>query len=223
VHGELELSEETRDRMAELRALSDRAEAGDKQARRKLRLMVRASSAEVVGRASDVGRRAGRVLARSAAGGDPLAEEALCAKLDRMRAEIAGEDPTPLEVLLTERVVSLWMLTTLLEVLLASQYRRDAGGGLKQALAPLPHPAVADTRERHQALLRGHKGASQGEKAARGATVRVSAQAAALRGSVGPPLGAHGWSSRWPRADRGTLVTHRATSATSKLTKDLGV
>ena len=41
-----------------------------------------------------------------------------------MRAEIAGEDPTPLEVLLTERVVSLRMLTTLLEVLVATQYRR---------------------------------------------------------------------------------------------------
>ena len=44
MHGELELSEETRDRLAELRVLSDRAEAGDKVARRKLRLMVRASS-----------------------------------------------------------------------------------------------------------------------------------------------------------------------------------
>jgi hypothetical protein len=132
VHGELEFSEETRDRLAELRVLSDRAEAGDKVARRKLRLMVRASSAEVVGRASDVGRRAGHVLARSAACGDPLAEEALCAKLDLMRAEIACEDPTPLEVLLTERVVSLWMFTTLLEVLLASQYHGNAVDGSKR-------------------------------------------------------------------------------------------
>ena len=91
--------------------------------------MVRASSPEVIGRASDVGRRAGRTLAHTAAGGDPLTEEALYAKLDTMRAEIAGEDPTPLEVLLTERVVSLWMLTTLLEVLIATQYRRNVGEG----------------------------------------------------------------------------------------------
>ena len=91
--------------------------------------MVRASSPEVIGRASDVGRTAGRTLAHTAAGGDPLIEEALYAKLDTMRAEIAGEDPTPLEVLLTERVVSLWMLTTLLEVLIATQYRRNVGGG----------------------------------------------------------------------------------------------
>ena len=46
-----------------------------------------------------------------------------------MRAEIAGENPTSLEVLLTERVVSLWMLTALLEVLIAAQYRRHVGDG----------------------------------------------------------------------------------------------
>jgi hypothetical protein len=123
----LELSEETRDRLAELRALSEKAEAGDKGARKELRLMVRASSPEVIGWASDIARKAGRTLVGAASGGDPLTEEALYAKLDYMRAEIAGEDPAPLEVLLTERVVLLWMFTSLLEVLLATQYRRNAG------------------------------------------------------------------------------------------------
>jgi len=125
--GVLELSEETRDRLAELRALSKKTEAGDKGARGELRRLVRASSPEVIGRASDVARRAGQTLAHTAAGGDLLTEEALHAKLDYMRAEIAGEDPTPLEVLLTERVVSLWMLVTLLEALVATQYRRNVG------------------------------------------------------------------------------------------------
>jgi len=131
--GALELSEETRDRLAELHALSKKAEAGDRDARKELRRLVRASSPEVIGRASDIGRRAGQTLARTAAGGDPLTEEALYAKLDAMRAEIAGEDPTPLEVLLTERVVSLWMLTTLLETLLATQYRRNVHDGPKRS------------------------------------------------------------------------------------------
>ena len=125
--GALGLSKETKDRLAELQALSKRAEAGEKEARKELRLKVRASSEEVIGRASDVGRRAGHTLARTASGGDPLVEEALFAKLDYMRAEIAGEDPTPLEVLLTERVVSLWMLTALLETLVSSQYRKTTG------------------------------------------------------------------------------------------------
>ena len=34
-----------------------------------------------------------------------------------------------MEVLLTERVVSLWMLTSLLEALLATQYRRNVSDG----------------------------------------------------------------------------------------------
>jgi hypothetical protein len=133
--GALELSKETRGRLAELQALSKKAEAGDKEARKNLRLMVRASSEEVIGQASDIGWKMGQTLAHTASGGDPLTEEALYAKLDLMRSEIAGEDPTPLEVLLTERVVSLWMLTTLLEALVATQYRRDVGDG-SERLSP---------------------------------------------------------------------------------------
>jgi hypothetical protein len=129
----LELSEETRGRLAELRAVSEKAEAGDREARKELRRLVRDSSAEVIAEASDFGRRAEQTLARTAAGGDPLTEEALYAKLDLMRREIAGEDPTPLEVLLTERVVSLWMFTTLLEAALATQYRRNVDDGLKRS------------------------------------------------------------------------------------------
>jgi hypothetical protein len=35
--------------------------------------------------------------------------------------EIAGDNPTPLEVLLTERVVACWMLVQLFDVLMAGQ------------------------------------------------------------------------------------------------------
>jgi hypothetical protein len=123
--GALELSEETRARLAELRAVSEKAEAGDKEARKELRRLVRASSPEVVGRAADIGRRAGRVLAHTAAGGDLLTEEALYAKLDTMRVEIAGENPTSLEVLLTERVVACWMLVELFDRLMAAQLWKE--------------------------------------------------------------------------------------------------
>jgi hypothetical protein len=130
--GALELSEETRGRLAELRALSEKAEGGDREARKELRRLVRASSAEVIAEASDFGRRAEQTLARAASGGDLLTEEALYAKLDAMRAEIAGEDPTPLEVLLTERVVSLWMLTKLLAAVVHVPPVLGGQGGLKQ-------------------------------------------------------------------------------------------
>jgi hypothetical protein len=132
VRGTLELSDEARVRLGELRELSEKAEAGDKGARRELRRRLRSSSPEVIGRASDFGRASGRMLARTAAAGNPLTEEALYAKLDRMRLEIAGDNPTPLEVLLTERIVSLWMLTALLEVLIGAQYQ-PAREGWKQS------------------------------------------------------------------------------------------
>jgi hypothetical protein len=51
--------------------------------------------------------------------------EALQARMRHMRAEIAGENPTPLEVLLTERVVAGWLLVEVLEGLIAAQYRPD--------------------------------------------------------------------------------------------------
>jgi hypothetical protein len=54
---------------------------------------------------------------------DPLLEEALVARLDLMRADVVGENLTPLEVLLTERVVSSWLVVEVLEALMSAQLR----------------------------------------------------------------------------------------------------
>jgi hypothetical protein len=176
------MSEDARARLTELKVLSEKAQAGDKEARKELRLMVRASSPEVIGRASDIGRKAGRTLARTAAGGDPLTEEALYAKLDAMRADIAGEDPTPLEVLLTERVVSLWMLTTLLEALLATQYRRDVGDGTER-LSPsylLQQSRILESANRR--YLAAIRELARVRKLEATAPVQVNTQVNVLRG-----------------------------------------
>ena len=117
----LELAGGTEEKLAELQALSEKAEAGDKEARLELRRAVRESSPEIVAEACDVARRGQRVLAETVAGGDMLIEEALCAKVDLMRKEIAGENPMPLEVLLTERIVSSWLLVEVLESLMNAQ------------------------------------------------------------------------------------------------------
>ena len=116
-----ELPEKTSERLKELRSLADRAEAGDPEARRELREALHESSPQVVARASDIARTGQKVLISRAAGKDPLVEEALLARLDLLRAEIAGEDPTPLEELLTERIVSLWLLVETLDVLMSMQ------------------------------------------------------------------------------------------------------
>ena len=113
-----------RDRLKELQALSDKAEDGDEDARVELRRAVRESSPEVIARCSNIARTYRRTLAATASGNDPLAEEAFIRRTEMLAQEIAGENPTPLEVLLSERVASLWALTELQEALLCATYRR---------------------------------------------------------------------------------------------------
>ena len=62
-----------------------------------------------------------RFLIKTAARGDTLADEALVVRLDTMRSEIGGPDPSALELLLVEKIVSVWILTELLELLLSAQ------------------------------------------------------------------------------------------------------
>jgi hypothetical protein len=122
---ELELSKDAKDRLAKLEELSNRAASGDKVARRELRRVLRESGPEVVREASEVARIGQWALIKIAAVGEPLAEEALVARLDLTRVEVAGENPSALESLLTEKIVAVWILTELLELLLSAQL---AGG-----------------------------------------------------------------------------------------------
>jgi hypothetical protein len=117
---DLELSTEAKDRLAKLEELSDRA-ADDKKARGELRRLLRESGPEVVREASELARKGQWALIKTAAGGDTLAEEALVIRLDTMRSEIAGPQPSSLEGLLVEKIVSAWILTELLELLLSAQ------------------------------------------------------------------------------------------------------
>ena len=122
---EIEPREELEPKLARLQALSKEAEGGDKEARKELRRLVRDSSPEVIAEASGIARRAESMLAKTISAGEPLMHEAIQERMRQMRAEIAGEDPTPLEVLLTERVVAGWLLVEVLEGLIAAQYHRD--------------------------------------------------------------------------------------------------
>jgi hypothetical protein len=126
VPGVLELSEDARGRLTELRALSEKAEAGDRNARKELRRLVRSSSPEVIAEASGIAQRAEAMLTKTISASKPLMEEALAARLALMREEIAGESATPLEILLTERVVAGWLLVEVLEGLTAAQFYKGA-------------------------------------------------------------------------------------------------
>ena len=65
------------------------------------------------------------MLIKTVAANDPLTEEALVARLDLMHTEVAGPDPSPLEVLLAERICSLWLLIEVLEWLVSPQLSSD--------------------------------------------------------------------------------------------------
>ena len=118
----LELTEATRKRIRELQELADKAEGGEDGARLELRRRLREETPEVVARCSDSARSYRRLLAERASGGNPLRKEAISERAGRMALELAGENPTPLEVLLSERVASLWVLVELQEALLAAWY-----------------------------------------------------------------------------------------------------
>jgi hypothetical protein len=128
VSAHLELTDGARARIRELEALSEKAEGGDKEARRELRRAVKESAPEVIARCSDIARNYRRLVADTASGRDPLVQEAVVEQARRMAGEIAGETPTPLEVLLAERIASLWVLVEAQEALLFAWYSRENMG-----------------------------------------------------------------------------------------------
>jgi hypothetical protein len=180
VPGALELSEDVRGRLAELRALSEKAEAGDKEARKELRRLVRASSPEVIADVSDIARRAEWMLVKTISAGKPLMEEALQERTHQMRSEIAGENPTPLEVLLTERVVAGWLLVEVLEGLIAAQYQRDVTAHRVPPAHVIQQSRILESAtRRHLASIRE---LARVRKLQAGAPVQVNTQVNVLRG-----------------------------------------
>jgi hypothetical protein len=128
VSAEIEPREEFETKLDRLQALSKEAEGGNREARAELRRAVAECSPAVIAEASDVARRAERMLVKTISAGEPLMQETLEARLERMRGEIAGERPTPLERLLAERVVAGWLLVEVLEARIAAQYQHDVKG-----------------------------------------------------------------------------------------------
>ena len=73
------------------------------------------------------------MLVKTISGGDPLLQEALQARLRHMRQEVAGDNPSPLEAMLADRVVAGWLLVEVLEALVSAQYTRNLPDGAHRA------------------------------------------------------------------------------------------
>jgi len=126
--GMLELTDGQRERIKELQALADEAEGGDRGARGRLRRELRDSAPEVIARCSDTATSYRGLLAKTASGGNKLVQEAIVERSRLVALELAGENPTPLEVLLSERVASLWVLVELQEALSSAWYSGQTKG-----------------------------------------------------------------------------------------------
>jgi len=123
--------DERRKAIERLKTLTKRVEEGEEGAMPALRELLD-ESPDLAWRLADFARAAENVLiGELTKGGEhPITEEALRRQLAAMREEVAGEDPSPLEKLLAERVIATWMQVQVFDSLCASElgkpYTREA-------------------------------------------------------------------------------------------------
>ncbi len=104
----------------------ERVEAEKVRHKRELeRLEALVSPAAELWEAAEVARPYRRLIARTAAAGDPLIEDAVMTRAEMMRLEIARENASALELLLTDKIVTLYLLSELHESLTTVQLSRD--------------------------------------------------------------------------------------------------
>jgi hypothetical protein len=103
----------------ELTDLLIRAEEGDTTVLPQLEKVL--NDPRTVEVAGDLARHAQRILVDKFSGKNLLFKESLPRKLELMRAELAGPNPTPLERLLAEQIVSCWLHLHHLETVYVSK------------------------------------------------------------------------------------------------------
>jgi hypothetical protein len=111
--------EARRDTVGRLTELVKRAEKGNKKAVPDIREILR-DNPDLVWRFMDLGKLAERnFIERMSNEKDLASRETFTRQLADMRAEIAGDSPSPLERLLAERIVATWLQIQLFEGLYA--------------------------------------------------------------------------------------------------------
>ena len=136
-----------------MRALIARARKGDRSTLPEVRRIL-SDPHEVDALGGDLALQAEASFVQALAGKDLVLTEALPRKLDALRAELAGPNPTPVERLLVERVVACWLQVQDAEVRFAQgqgnlsikqadYYQRRMDGANRRYLAALKALAVA--------------------------------------------------------------------------------
>jgi hypothetical protein len=131
---------------ADLQALIDRAQKGDKTTLPALRAALKIPAVvDMLG--GDLARHAQRTLIDKFSGKNLVFQESLRRKLEILRDELSGASPTPLERLLIEQVVACWLHLHHLEVVYADKdsmplalgayYQRSLTAAQKRYLAAI--------------------------------------------------------------------------------------
>ena len=107
--------EQRRETLTRLRDLLKQTEKGDEKAVPAIRKILD-ETPDLAWRSRNIGKMAERLLIKEMTREEDLAaKEMIQHQLDSMRSEIAGEDPSALELLLTERIVATWLQVQLFE------------------------------------------------------------------------------------------------------------
>jgi hypothetical protein len=136
---------------ADLLALADRTQSGDKSALPALRELLKdPTMVDTLG--GNLARQAELTLIAKFSGKNLMYRESLPRKLQALRAELAGPCPTPVERLLAERVAACWLHLHHLEMIyagkdsmaleLAAHYQRCIDRAHKRYLSAIKTLAV---------------------------------------------------------------------------------
>ena len=86
-----------------------RMQKGDQQAKVQFVRNYPSLWSEILERAGELGKNTIKALVENLSGDDLLASEGISTKVSRLRGELGGENPTPLEQLLVDRIISCWL------------------------------------------------------------------------------------------------------------------
>ena len=106
--------EQRRETLTRLRDLLKQTEKGDEKAVPAIRKILD-ETPDLAWSSRNIGKMSERLLINEMTGEDLLAKEMIEHQLESMRSEIAGEGPSALELLLTERIVATWLQVQLFE------------------------------------------------------------------------------------------------------------
>jgi hypothetical protein len=130
-------------------ALLPAANAGDAAALAELREVLDATP-QLWKEVGDLGRQAEVALVRVAVGANPIAKDAIVRKLDAIRQEVAGSNPSPLERLLADRVAISWLSLTVAE----GTYHQALERGLSQVNDTFHQQRVERAQRRYLAAIK---------------------------------------------------------------------